>query len=133
MITMISTGNTPQPPPSGLPGHHEHQERQGHQIREHLSRRNGKPFSLADLQTTSLCILLRNRDAGPIHYHEFRETHPHARLWTQPYLPGYSKSHERAVLRFSFGPSSHGAAGTYFLTKQDGMWRVTWRSFAFYL
>jgi hypothetical protein len=36
-------------------------------------------------------------------------------------------------MRFRFGPSSHGAAGTYFLTKQDDTWQVEWRRFAFYL
>jgi hypothetical protein len=102
-------------------------------IRKHLLQRNVRPFSLAGFQTASPHIRLCSQDAARIHFREFREQCPHARLWTRIYLPGYSRSRDRAVLRFWFGPSSHGAAGTYFLTKQDGVWRVKWRDFAFYM
>lgn len=49
-----------------------------------------------------------------------------------PCPPGYSAHGGRAVMRFGFGPTPHGATGTVLLRKRDGVWRVEWRSFSFY-
>jgi hypothetical protein len=102
-------------------------------IRKHLLQRNVRPISLAGFQTTSPDILLAGPDAVQIHSHKFREKFPHARLCVQIFLPGYPKAHDRAVVRFWFGPAPHGAVGTYFLMQQDRAWGVKCRHFAFRL
>jgi hypothetical protein len=45
----------------------------------------------------------------------------YVRLW----LPGYSNDRKTAVIRFSYGPSAHGAAATYVLKNRNGEWIVT--------
>jgi hypothetical protein len=102
------------------------------EIREHLLQRNGEPTSLADFKPTSKHIRLESEDAVPTRFRGFREEGLQARGWVQVYLPGYSTSHDRVLLRFGLGPSAHGAVGTYCLIKQDGVWQVQWRRFAFY-
>ena len=52
--------------------------------------------------------------------------------WVEVFLPGYSEDGKRAVLRFSYGPNPHGAAGTYLLAKTNKTWNVVWRVFAHY-
>jgi ankyrin repeat protein len=101
-------------------------------IRESLTQRNGVPVSLAAFKPASKHILLRGEELARSSF-DFRKKAPKARAWVQVYLPGYSMQHDRAVLRFQLGPSPHGAAGTCFLAKQDGAWRVKWRSFAFFV
>jgi hypothetical protein len=101
-------------------------------IREHLMQRNGDALSLAEFRPVNQRIILSGEEALRAGI-GFADKHPQARGWVQVYLPGYSKPRDQAVLRFYLGPSAHGAAGTYFLNKQDGVWRVKWRDFAFYV
>jgi hypothetical protein len=102
-------------------------------IRDYLAQRNSSPVSLAGFKSTAPTILLRSEEearaifAGAVH------PAPEARAWVQVYLPGYSPERDRAVLRFAFGPTPHGAAGTYYLRKQEGVWRVEWRHFAIFV
>jgi len=103
------------------------------EIREHLLQRNGEPVSLADFKPTGPHILLQGEDAVRSSFGLLGEKAPRARAWVQIFLPGYTKSHDRAALRFWLSPSPHGAAGTYFLVKQGGVWQVGWRHFAFFL
>lgn len=104
------------------------------EISEHLAQRNPAPFSLADLRPVSKRILLRDEsDVRRRFDRGFTEPPRWPGPWVQIYLPGYSKRRDRAVLRFWFGPSSHGAAGTYLLKKKDGRWKVRWRDFSFFL
>jgi hypothetical protein len=102
------------------------------EIREHLVQRNGEAISLAGFKPVSPHIRLESEDVVPTRSRGVREGALQARAWVKIWLPGYSKSRDRVVLRFSFGPSPHGATGTYFLIKQDGVWQVQWRRFAFY-
>jgi ankyrin repeat protein len=101
-------------------------------IRKHLARRNGDPLSLAEFRPTSPHILLRSQPQIRAMFDGFIAGGSAARGWVQVYLPGYSKARDRAVLRFWFGPAAHGAAGTYFLRKQKGVWQPVWRSFSFF-
>jgi ankyrin repeat protein len=103
------------------------------EIREHLSQRNGEPISLAEFRPTNKHILLKSEDTVRSRFGVLGEKVAKARAWVQIYLPGYSKTHDRAVLRLRLGPSPHGAAGTYFLMKQGGVWHVAWRHIAFYV
>jgi hypothetical protein len=102
------------------------------EMRESLSVRNPEPLSLKSVQFTSPHILIRDVKStrGGLGLDRLPPT---ARTWLQVYLPGYSNSRDKAVLRFWFGPSSHGAAGTYFLTKVNGIWKVKWRNFAYFV
>jgi ankyrin repeat protein len=102
------------------------------EMRRHLHQRNTEPTSIAGFKPTSKHILLRSEGQVSTRFN-FHDKAPQAKAWVKAYLPGYSPSRDRAVLRFWLGPSPHGASGTYFLTKQDGMWRVKWREFAFYV
>jgi hypothetical protein len=51
----------------------------------------------------------------------------YASLW----LPGYSSDRSTAVVKFEFGPTSHGATATYLLKKQDDKWIVSDYDFAY--
>jgi hypothetical protein len=103
------------------------------EIREHLSQRNGEPTSLAAFKSANQHILLESLDAVRSRSGVLGKRAPWARACVQVFLPGYSKSHDRAALRFSLGPSPHGAAGTCFLLKSGGVWQVSWRHFAFFV
>jgi len=60
--------------------------------------------------------------------------HPNAKAWVNFWLPGYSKDGTRAVVRFWFGETPHGAIGTYLLIKtKTGHWRVAGSTFSYYL
>ncbi|AIE83394.1 Ankyrin [Fimbriimonas ginsengisoli Gsoil 348] len=49
------------------------------------------------------------------------------RAWVHITLPGYSHSHDSAVVLVTF-PNFHMNTGTYLLTKRDGRWSVKWRA-----
>jgi ankyrin repeat protein len=55
-----------------------------------------------------------------------------AKGWVQVMLPGYSADGNRAVVSLSFGPTSHGASGTFLVERRADRWTVVWRHFAFY-
>lgn len=78
-------------------------------------------------------ILVWDKEKFKETYGQFRKEPETIKAWVQPFLPGYSKQRDQAVLRFWFGPTPHGASGTYFLVKRAGKWRVQWRDFAFYV
>jgi hypothetical protein len=50
-------------------------------------------------------------------------------LWIVPLLPGYSPDKNTAVIRFTFGPSVHGAMGTYLFKRAARGWAIVWRDF----
>ena len=56
-----------------------------------------------------------------------------ATSYVQLWLPGYSSDGKTAVLRFAFGPSSHGASATYLMTNQGGRWIVSDYDLAYFL
>jgi hypothetical protein len=60
------------------------------------------------------------------------EKYPEARAYARVWLPAYSKDGKTAVVRFAFGPTSHGATATYLLIKGKDGWSVSKWAFAFY-
>ena len=103
------------------------------EMREQLLARNGGPVSLSEIKPRSARILVVPESKAVSQFGFLTNRSSDARAWVQIQLPGYSNSRDRAVLRFNFGPTPHGAAATYFLVKQNGMWKVRWRAFAFYV
>jgi ankyrin repeat protein len=97
-------------------------------IRRDLATRNKGVTSLAPLKPTSAKIYVRPSEAsnGSRRY----------RFDEKPYafvsLPGYSGAHDRAVVLFSFGPTSHGAAGVVFMKQSKGKWISEWCDLLFF-
>ncbi len=48
-------------------------------------------------------------------------------------LPGYSDDRRRALVRFAFGPTPHGAMGTVLLERQGDAWRALWCVMRYYV
>jgi hypothetical protein len=61
------------------------------------------------------------------------EGYPDVRAMAVLWLPAYSADGRTAVVRFSFGPTPHGATATYLLARGVGGWRVTRWAFAYYV
>ena len=102
-------------------------------MREHLQQRNWVSTPLKDFKPRNAHILLVEEKSVVGRPNEFADKYLHVRGWIQICLPGYSKSHDAVILRFATGPSTHSAAGAYFLIKRDGKWQVKWRHFAYYV
>ncbi|WP_309707278.1 ankyrin repeat domain-containing protein [Armatimonas sp.] len=102
-------------------------------MRESLFARNGTSVSLADWKPNSPAIQLRDQKAITAATGRFGEKEIAARAYVRLALPGYNPQHTAAVVRFSFGPTPHGASGTYFLRQNQGKWVITWRRFAYYV
>lgn len=102
------------------------------EMRHHLINRNFRPVSLADLELPNTNVWMKSPADVPRGRFASRNDLAAARAWVQVYLPGLDAARNKAVVRFRFGPSSHGAAGTYLLEKMNGAWTVSWRDFALY-
>ena len=46
--------------------------------------------------------------------------------------PAYSKDKKRCLIRFYYGPSPHGAAGTYLLEFKNGKWKIVNSTISYY-
>ena len=55
-----------------------------------------------------------------------------AKGWVTVQMPGYSLDRMQAFLRFSYGPTMHGASGTILLRKTGDKWKIVWKSQVFY-
>ncbi len=101
------------------------------EMRRDLLRRNAQRVSLASLKFKDRRILLKSSTEIPDRYGSDLDD-LNARGWISILLPGYSTDSSRAVLRFHFGPTPHGAGGTYLMVRKGGKWVVRWRAFAHY-
>jgi hypothetical protein len=63
----------------------------------------------------------------------FWEVYPDAKCWIDTWLPGYSQDGNEAVVKFWFGPTSHGATAIYVLQRKNGKWKVMWNDYSYYL
>ena len=112
-------------------------ERQANDIdlsmRKDLIRRNTTTITLSKGDFSNPRVKLQPKEAVASGFAGFDFEKSDARGYASIYLPGYSSDGARAVLRFWFGPTPHGAAGTYLLEKKNGKWRVVWRDFAHYV
>ena len=96
-------------------------------MRTDLMRRNSKEVSFKEFQFSDSRIVLADGKKDSQQTRLFDR-----KSWVALMLPGYSSDGNRGVLRFWFGPTPHGAAGTLYLNKKDGKWAVVWREFAHY-
>lgn len=101
-------------------------------MREQLAQRNVTSVSIASWKPSSPALQLRDQKSLTDIFGRFGEKEATARAWVSLSLPAYEALREKAVLRFSFGPTPHGASGTYFLTKRQGKWEIAWRRFSYY-
>jgi len=59
---------------------------------------------------------------------------PHPRGYVLTSFPGYSADGNLAMVRFGFGPSSHGAVGFAILKKaEDQSWKLHWHELLYFL
>lgn len=63
---------------------------------------------------------------------EFSKRHPQAKCYIVLWPPGYTRDRSRAVVRFLFGPTPHGASAVYLLELRDGEWHVVRHSVSYY-
>ena len=63
---------------------------------------------------------------------KFEKAYPQARLFIELWRVAYSKDGKTALVRFWFGPTAHGATGTYLLRKEDRMWKILHRRVSYY-
>ena len=97
---------------------------------ERLSRRNTRAEPSAPLVSGEGLRLddLSKYPKGERFEMEFLEhmekRHPGVRHYVYLWKPAYYQSGQRAVVRFSFGPTAHGACTTYLLAKEGGRWKV---------
>jgi hypothetical protein len=113
-------------------------------LSDDLGSRNWKRTSLRTFQPTNPKILVgpevkvlsdgnlppdpKELDLGD----PFEKKYPDARGYISFWLPSYSRDGTMVLVRFGFGPTAHGACGTYILEKVGDTWRVKWRYLAYY-
>lgn len=99
-----------------------------------LRDRNKAPVSLGPFKCDNPSIIVRDLSKlqGTYRSTAFRTAYPNAVGFVKTWLPVYSNNGDVALLRFSFGPTAHGAVGTYILMKEDGRWNVMWRSLKYF-
>ncbi len=68
-----------------------------------------------------------------LHYYQAGSKPVAAKCLVQFWRPGYSGDGKRALVRFYYGPSPHGAAGTYVLHYVDNGWRIVASTISYYL
>jgi hypothetical protein len=64
---------------------------------------------------------------------QFPLHHPDAKCSITLWPPGYTRDGRRAVVRFLFGPTPHGASAIYLLELRDGLWHVVRHSVSYYV
>lgn len=93
-------------------------------LRRSLIERNSEPVSLRGFKPLSPKITLVKDSYGLLG----KERNG----WVRIALPGRSADGRWAAVRFSFGPTAHGAAGTCLLERAANRWLVVWRRFSYY-
>ena len=103
---------------------------------EDLSKRNGQAVSLREKRFGKRVAL---EDLSQFegkydfdYWSAIRDKQPKARAYVHLWVPGYNEDQTQAVVRFSFGPTPHGATATYLLVKEDGTWRIQSHKLAYY-
>jgi hypothetical protein len=99
-----------------------------------LKARNGRMIALDPIDSKVVMMADHRRlPKAPIGFEEsFRKAYPDAKAYAGFWLPAYSEDRAAALVRFSFGPTPHGACGTYFLEKSGGSWKIVWSKLSFY-
>lgn len=105
------------------------------ELGDELRRRNKVGVSLEGFTPNAPSILVRDLSElpdGTAFAEAFVTRFPRAKAYVEAWLPAYSKDGTTALVRFWFGPTPHGAAGTYLLIKESDQWKVQWRSLAYF-
>jgi hypothetical protein len=104
------------------------------ELRENMRQRNARVVSLSNLKFGKAVLVADLGNISPdLDAKELAKPLGEAKAYAHVWLPGYSKSGSTAVVRFFFGPTSHGATATYLLSKTDGVWKVMKWAFAYYV
>jgi hypothetical protein len=64
---------------------------------------------------------------------EFSRRHPDAKCSISLWPPGFTRDGSRAVVRFLFSPTSHGASAIYLLERRNGLWHVIRHKVSYYV
>lgn len=99
-------------------------------VEENLRRRNSQVFSLKNLPPEKGTQIVER--SGFDSTDELMEAHPDAKALVVLWLPGYASDEKRAVVRFFFYPTPHGAVATYLLELAKGKWIVARSTLAYY-
>lgn len=67
-----------------------------------------------------------------LHYYGEGSKPVDAKCLVQFWRAGFTVDGTRAIVRFRYGPSFHGAAGTYILERTEAGWRITASKISFY-
>jgi hypothetical protein len=62
----------------------------------------------------------------------FEKKYPDAKAYVAFWIPVTSDDQSTAIVRFKFGPTVHGACGTYLLRREGQAWKVIYRKLAYY-
>lgn len=92
------------------------------ELYNNLKFRNGRKRTLDPIESTVVVMGTSGRLSD----------HPDAKGYVRFWLPAYSEDGLTALVRFGFGPTPHGACGTYFLAKSGGAWTIRWSKLSFY-
>lgn len=64
---------------------------------------------------------------------DFSKHHPDVRAYITLWPPGFTKDGKRALVRFLFGPTPHGASAVYLLELRDGLRHVVHHDISYYV
>lgn len=107
------------------------------QLLQDLNRRNDHPVSLRESRLGARVVFedlsQPENESYLVISAGIRKKHPKATALVYIWLPGYSTDQTKSVVRFSFGPTPHGATATYLLVKADGKWMIKNYKFAYYV
>ncbi len=99
-----------------------------------LRQRNSQSTSVAELVHGENLVVddFSNLPNGMQFLDAFEKKYPKAIRYVMLNLPAYSQDGTQALVRFSFGPTAHGATATYLLVKENGNWIVKHHKMAYY-
>lgn len=103
-----------------------------------LVSRNAEKTSLRGLPFGKGVIVEDPNNFRPLHFgfqDQVQKKYPHIKrsCYVYLWLPGYSNDRKTAVVRFRFGPNAHGAAATYLLRNDNGLWIVASYDLAYFI
>ena len=105
------------------------------QIKKNLRDRNTQPVSVTEISKQSVHFSTASEAqlGGWFARTWFADDFPKARAYVIPWLPGYSKDKNSALLSFMFGPRHHATQAIYSLKRTDKGWKIEWHKFNYYL
>lgn len=91
-----------------------------------------RPTEAIPARVVNLSEFLKERYDAFDFWDAIVRSHPDACCYVGLYLPGYSSDGKYALVRFSFGPTQHGADAVYLLERQTDRWTVRWSDINYY-